>query len=572
MAAEESRRLFVFAAPKAGMASADANRVGQVTLHMSKNSSYYQNEIRKDKALRERLATALSKPLSEHQRQLLVQKFQQHVQKLLISPTMSSSSSKNGGCSEFYKQLNRMWIHVDMDMFYAAVAIRDNPSLKGKPVAVGGMSMISTANYEARTFGVRSAMPGFIAKVLCPELIFVPTEFDKYKDVADEIRSIFIEYDPDFDAISLDEAAMDVTDYANEKLKANISDTKVFVSVAEGLAQEIRTRIFERTQLTASAGVACNRMLSKICSDYNKPNGQKVLVNDPTVILDFMRNLPVRKIPGVGKVTETTLSEVGIQTCGEIPEKLPVLYERVLTPRMCLWLLEKSVGLGGSEREDEIHDRKSVSVERTFRPISSKHDLENKCHELALSLAADVAELNLVGKCLTIKLKMTDFSVRQRSLTLPLYISTFEEIYANALKLLHKELPVRVRLMGLRLSSFKDCSQPSIDSFFTAKADETESQDENQKLCQVDDCPKSNTVKITARTPVHCKDGISKYFTPSNSSPKSPATSINGDVSCPVCSKEIRPSTSFNVNRHIDECLKKRSSGIFKYCSPTSKK
>jgi DNA polymerase kappa len=164
MAAEESRRLFVFAAPKAGMESAEMDRVGQVTLDMSKNSSYYQNEVRKDTALRQRLQRALEDPLSEHQKQLLQQRFQQYVHKI-ISP-----SSK----SEFYKQLNRMWIHVDMDMFYAAVAIRDNPSLKGKPVAVGGMSMISTANYEARAFGVRSAMPGFIAKKLCPELIFVP--------------------------------------------------------------------------------------------------------------------------------------------------------------------------------------------------------------------------------------------------------------------------------------------------------------------------------------------------------------------------------------------------------------
>lgn len=158
MAAEQSRRLFVFAGPKAGTNEADASRVGEITLELSKKSAYYENEVRKDTALREKLRSALSSEVESSKIKWLENKY--------YNDLIKGESSRD---------LSRMWIHVDMDMFYAAVAIRDRPELKGKPVAVGGISMVSTANYEARAFGVRSAMPGFIAKALCPDLIFVPT-------------------------------------------------------------------------------------------------------------------------------------------------------------------------------------------------------------------------------------------------------------------------------------------------------------------------------------------------------------------------------------------------------------
>jgi DNA polymerase kappa len=154
--------------------------------------------------------------------------------------------------------------------FYAAVEMRDNPDLRGKPVAVGGIKMICTANYEARKYGVRAAMPGFIATRLCPNLVFVPTNFDKYRQVAEQTREIFRQYDPNFEAMSLDEAYLDLTDYMQQHPQHTPSE----------VVAELRSRIFQITQLTASAGIACNSKLAKICSDVNKPNGQFELKSD----------------------------------------------------------------------------------------------------------------------------------------------------------------------------------------------------------------------------------------------------------------------------------------------------
>ena len=169
--------------------------------------------------------------------------------------------------------LTHTWIHIDMDMFYAAVEIRDKPELAAVPLAVGSESMISTANYEARKYGVRSAMPGFIARKLCPQLVIVPCNFSKYREVAAVFQEIVESYDPDFESMGLDEANLDVTEYCmNHQITTD--------EQKENLALEIRTKIKEATQLTCSAGIACNRMLAKICTDMNKPDGQTFLPAD----------------------------------------------------------------------------------------------------------------------------------------------------------------------------------------------------------------------------------------------------------------------------------------------------
>jgi DNA polymerase kappa len=235
---------------------------------MSKHSAYYRKEAERDAALRNKVQGILQQTIPQCE----VQKIQKLVSERICK-------------LEINRNLTRMWIHVDMDMFYAAVTIRDNPELKGKPVAIGGLSMVSTANYEARAFGVRSAMPGFIAKALCPNLIFIHPEFEKYEQVAQEIHQIFIKYDPNFDAIGLDEAALDVTEYVLERFGFDCVDVELFCNLGSQVAEEIRTEIFKSTNLTASAGIACNSMLAKICSDINKPNGQKVLPNSREEIL-----------------------------------------------------------------------------------------------------------------------------------------------------------------------------------------------------------------------------------------------------------------------------------------------
>lgn len=210
-------------------------------------------------------------------------------------------------------------MHIDMDMFYAAVEIRDNPSLRNKPVAVGDNTMITTTNYIARKYGVKSAMPGFIGRRLCPHLVFIKPNIPKYRRVSDHFRQILGDYDPKNDGAGLDEANVDLTDY----LGANGLDNdmgRIYV------VSQIRERIFHEMGMTASCGIACNKMLAKICSELNKPNGQTILPNDEVEILKFMMDLPVRKVPGIGKVNEHILAGLNIYSCKDLVEKATEVY------------------------------------------------------------------------------------------------------------------------------------------------------------------------------------------------------------------------------------------------------
>jgi len=204
----------------------------------------------------------------------------------------------------------RKIIHVDMDAFYASVAQMDNPKLKGKAIAVGGggkRGVVSAASYEARKFGVKSAMAGTLAVKLCPELIFVKTDFDRYNEISKKIRKIFYDYTDLVEPLSLDEAYLDVT----KNKKGNPS--------ASLIAKEIRERIFNEVGLTASAGISINKFIAKVASDYNKPNGQKTV--NPEEVLDFLEVLDIRKFYGVGKVTAEKMYQKGIFTGLDLKQK-----------------------------------------------------------------------------------------------------------------------------------------------------------------------------------------------------------------------------------------------------------
>ncbi|KAI3679827.1 hypothetical protein L2E82_50936 [Cichorium intybus] len=262
---------------------------------------------------------------------------------------------------EATRDLSRIWLHVDMDAFYAAVETLSNPSLKGKPMAVGTMSMISTANYEARKFGVRAGMPGFIACKLCPDLIFVPTGFKKYTYYSDLTRKVYHEYDPNFTTANLDEAYLDITK----------------------VAEELRENVYKATGLTCSAGIAPNRLLAKVCSDINKPNGQFVLPNDRAAIMTFISSLSVRKIGGIGKVTEHILKDVFEIKHVKIYCKKSSFLCALFSPSSA------SLGLGGTDPPN-VRSRKI---------------------ELADMLSADMEKECLHGRTLTLKLKTASFEV-----------------------------------------------------------------------------------------------------------------------------------------------------------------
>ncbi|KAL3676154.1 hypothetical protein R1sor_026102 [Riccia sorocarpa] len=350
------------------------------------------------------------------------------------------------------RDLSRTWVHVDMDAFYAAVETLVDPSLAGKPIAVGGTSMICTASYEARKFGVRSAMPGFIARKLCPDLIFVKPDFNKYTHFSELSREVFREYDPNFIGVSLDEAYLDITGMC--RLRS--------MSSAE-VVEELRGKVFAATGLSCSAGVGPNRLVAKVCTDINKPDGQYVLENRRSAVVDFISPLPIRKVPGIGKVTERILREVlDINVCADLLTKrahISALFSQISTE----FFLSVALGIGATEAPQH-EQRKSLGHERTFSALN----------ELAELVARDLAREDLQGRTVTLKLKTTEFEVRTRAATLPQFTKSKAEIFQAASKLLKAELPVSLRLMGLRITHFKSTdpgptehSQKTITNFIS---------------------------------------------------------------------------------------------------------
>ena len=337
---------------------------------------------------------------------------------------------------------NRKIIHIDMDAFYASVEQMDNPLLRGKPIAVGGSEnrgVVAAASYEARKFGVRSAISGVLAKKYCPELIFVKPRFERYKEISNKIRKIFYEYTDLVEPLSLDEAYLDVT----KNKKGNPS--------ASLLAQEIRLRILNETGLTASAGISINKFVAKIASDYNKPNGQKTV--NPDEVISFLEELPIRKFYGVGKVTTEKMYQLGIFTGVDLKSKT-------------LEFLEKHFGKSGNfyfnvvrgiHNSEVKSDRitKSVAAEHTFDVnLSSEIFMMEKLESIAISLEKRLKKYNIAGKTVTLKIKYSDFSQQTRSKTLPYFISDKGLILEIVKELLFQErMKDSVRLLGISLSN-----------------------------------------------------------------------------------------------------------------------
>lgn len=337
---------------------------------------------------------------------------------------------------------NRKIIHVDMDAFYASVEQLDNPQLRGKPVAVGGnevRGVVSAASYEARKFGVRSAMSGYLAKKNCPELIFVRPRFDRYKEISNKIRKIFHEYTDLVEPLSLDEAYLDVT----QNKKGNPSATLI--------AQEIRKRIFEELGLTASAGISINKFVAKIASDYNKPNGQKTV--NPDEVIPFLEDLPIRKFYGVGKVTTEKMYQLGIFTGLDLKEK-PIAFLEKNFGKSGKFYYYVVRGIHNSEVKSE-HVAKSVATEHTFNEnLSSEIFMLEKLEIIAGELERRLKKYQIAGKTVTLKIKYSDFTLQTRSKTLPYFISDKALLFETTKELLFQErMKNSVRLLGISLNN-----------------------------------------------------------------------------------------------------------------------
>ena len=336
----------------------------------------------------------------------------------------------------------RKIIHVDMDAFYASVAQLDNPELKGKPIAVGGggkRGVVAAASYEARKYGVRSAMSGVLARQKCPHLIFVKTDFERYKEISTKIRQIFYEYTDLVEPLSLDEAYLDVT----ENKKGNPS--------ASLIAQEIRDRIYSELALRASAGISINKFIAKVASDINKPNGQKTI--NPEEVLLFLEELSVNKFYGVGKVTAAKMNNLGIFNGLDL-KKRPLEELTKLFGKSGTYYYNIVRGIHHSTvKPNRI--RKSIAAERTFSEnISSEVFMLERLHKIAEELERRMIASETKGKTITLKIKYSDFTQQTRSKTVQNFIQKKEEIMQIVKELLYQEkFKNSVRLLGISFSN-----------------------------------------------------------------------------------------------------------------------
>jgi len=339
----------------------------------------------------------------------------------------------------------RKIIHVDMDAFYASVEQRDDPALKGKPVAVGGghRGVVAAASYEARKFGIRSAMPSVTARRRCPELIFVKPRFDVYRSVSQQIRAIFADYTDLIEPLSLDEAYLDV------------SEDRCGLGSARAIAEDIRRRIREETQLTASAGVSYCKFIAKLASDHRKPDGLCVIT--PERGPEFVASLPVSRFHGVGPVTASKMERLGILTGADLQAwTLPQLQAHFGSSADWYWRICR-----GIDHREVKPDRpyKSVSAERTFdEDLRDPERLAAELERIAGYAWVRIARAEVSGRTVTLKVKYGDFTIisRSKSFAEPVQgLAAFAEAGQALLSALHP-LPKGIRLLGLGLHNLSE--------------------------------------------------------------------------------------------------------------------
>ncbi|CAL1293418.1 unnamed protein product [Larinioides sclopetarius] len=448
---------------KAGMQGLDKEHINKIIYEASKGTPYFAFQEKRQKSIDQK-----------------VKELKSALQKITEAERSASLKKMNILCAslETERDLSHSIVHIDMDAFYAAVEMEDNPKLKGKPIAVGGSSMLSTSNYEARKFGVRAAMPGFIGKKLCPQLIIVPCNFKRYKEVSNKVRAVIEEYDPDYSPASLDEMYFDLTEYIKREYKkqmhlnvclkqesAMADDSDVVCQtcsmevpreerdrLAYNIVEEIRERIFAVTNLTASAGIAPNVMLAKVCSDQNKPNGQFQIISTLEAVNSFVCSMPVKKVSGIGPVSGQILNALGIHTCWDMWEKrdvIPILFKESSAD----FYMRVALGISSTVVKSD-YVRKSIGTEQTFREISNPEELRAKCQELCQEVVEDLKLRNMVGKVVVLKYKTTSFDSHTRNHSLPCHTADEEVICNTARKLLDAEIaavapkPLCLRLMG----------------------------------------------------------------------------------------------------------------------------
>lgn len=347
---------------------------------------------------------------------------------------------------------NKIWpkkiIHIDMDAFFAAVEQRDHPEYRGKPVVVGGdpfgRGVVSTASYEARPFGVRSAMPAAQARKLCPQAIFLRPNFRKYAQVSAEIMGVLRQHTDLVEPVSLDEAYLDVTEN-----RFRIEDPAMIASL-------IKQNIYAVTRLTASAGVASNLFLAKISSDFKKPDGLTLIL--PGNEIDFLKELPVRKIPGVGPVTEAQLNKLGIKTCAQLRDSgLPFLIRHF--GKTGVFLFERANGRDERIVEPGVPSKQYSSEETFEKDVLDKDFMKETLADFSREVFEGLKREGRMGRTIVLKVKYHDFEVITRSRTIAYFPKDSNEVFGIAWELLEKKTDAGrrpVRLLGLGISGLHE--------------------------------------------------------------------------------------------------------------------
>ncbi|KAN0064569.1 hypothetical protein ACQY0O_002197 [Thecaphora frezii] len=571
------RRMAGPSSSKAGLAK-DQDEINRIIFEVSKGSKFFENERKKDLQTTERIKVLLAR--KEEKLKAITRGGPEW---LAIERKIEEMASK----LESVRDVSRVILHTDIDMFYAGVELARDPSLKGKCFGVGS-GVLVTASYEARRgYGIRSGMATFVAKALCPHLIMVKNDMARYVEVSKQVMSVFEEYDENLAKASLDEAYLDVTDYLEHDGR----------TVEEVVAQ-LRVQVKERTQLTVSVGIAPNTMLAKISSDRNKPDGQYRVMPDRKRIVDFMRDLPCRKIPGIGRVNERILESLGVKTCGEIWERRVDLW--LALDGKIEWLLKAHLGIGNTVVEPgKREERKSVGREHTFSPTSSRPMLLGLLKESAAKVEEDLKSLDFRGKTVTLVAKRDTFQRFSRAKTVTRPVHRADDLYEITSNLLDQEIERKgnlcLRLIGVRVTQLVDLrSAAAGEERFRKMFEASESRpkragaasgadalrEEEKQLAlaikqslesadpfhEVGDLsqdvaaapipdPASSLVNAAALTDESGTSFSHLTFSPERlEAAKASASGATSPVACPICDRPIAGDND-DLNRHIDLCL-----------------
>lgn len=424
------------------LAKAINNKVSEIIYNASKGSKFFNHEQNRDHVL----TTKIERILKEKAR----------LEKQDLSWDFRKADELFAEL-ELTRDLSQYVVHVDCDAFFAAVEELDRPELKTVPMAVG-KGVLTTCNYEARKYGCRSGMASFVAMKLCPQLVCLPQNYEKYTAKAKEIRAIMAQYDPLFESASIDEAYLNITSYCVE----NQVDP-------EEAVRRMREEILEKTLVSVSAGIGPNAKIAKIASNRNKPNGQFRISNDRDAVLDFMKDLPVRKVNGVGRVFERELDSIGVKSCGDIYPQRGFL-AKLFGEKAFQFLAQCYLGLGRTKIQPvETYERKSVGTETTFQEIGDKQELRGKLWWAAQELEKDLARTEFKGRTLVLKVKLHSFEVLTRQTAPPRAVSVAKDLYAFSLPMLsklEKDIPnMRLRLLGLRCTNLVSTKKIGIEFF-----------------------------------------------------------------------------------------------------------